>query len=165
MYGKILRVWSGLLAAAFISIGTEAIILNKYRHEWEPYKYVTSLGFSEYLKQHLACDVHKSQPLFYMERVDELLIGNERRVVSYLKKRIPCTCLDETFTVVKSLPKIGHCSNIGCRTEGIELSAMKSCGGCRRSHYCCESCHAAHWPDHKEECKQWRKWQASVGSE
>ena len=98
-----------------------------------------------------------------MERVDELLIGNERRLVSYSKKRIPCSCLDAKFREVKSFPKMSCCSNPECSLPGnkveVELSAMMSCGGCRRAHYCSESCQAADWEaDHKEECKIWRKW-------
>ena len=87
------------LVAAFISIGTEAIVLkNKYYCE-------TAASFSEYLMQYLTCRIYKSQPMAYMARVKDLLAADERRLVSYLKKRIPCSCLDGAYERVKSLPK------------------------------------------------------------
>ena len=147
------------IAAAFVSIGTEVLIRNKDR-----FYLAAAIGFSEYLKQHLECEIYKSQPLLYMVRVSELLLANnERRLVSYLKKRIPCGCLDGAYEKVKSWSKMGRCICAQCTLPNrrVELSAMKSCEGCRRAHYCSEACQAADWDKHKDDCKIWRKWQAS----
>ena len=148
------------IAAAFISFGTEEVLIrNKDR-----FYLAAAITFSEFLKQHLECEFYKSQPLLYMARVHELLLANnERRLVSYLKKRIPCGCLDGAYEKVKSWSKMGRCNCAQCTLPNrrVGLSAMKSCEGCRRAHYCSEACQAADWDKHKDDCKIWRKWQAS----
>ena len=116
------------LVAAFISIGTEAnIVLNKVNCR---FSFSAATGFSESLKQYLEREIYKSQPLFYMARVNDLLIGDDRRRVSYLKKRIPCSCLDAKFKELKSLPKMGMCCAADCSfpKRRVKLSAMLSCG-------------------------------------
>jgi hypothetical protein len=103
-----------------------------------------------------------SQPLMYVAKIVDLIWAEERRTISYLKKRIPCKCLNEKYKAVKSLPKMYTCCNITCSLpdRSVNLSAMMTCGGCRREHYCSEECQAAHWEDHKDACKKWRKWNA-----
>eukprot|EP00984_Skeletonema_dohrnii_P027098 scaffold16545_cov86-Skeletonema_dohrnii-CCMP3373.AAC.4 len=91
------------IAAAFISLGTYA------RIHGEVYLCATAMGFSESLKQHVACFHVGSQPLIYTAKIDDLLWAEERRTVSYLKKRIPCKCLNAKYKAVKSLPKMYTC--------------------------------------------------------
>ena len=104
------------IAAAFVSVETEVLILTKDRF-------------------YRACRIYKPQPLLYMTRVYDLLAADERRLVSYSKKRIPCSCLDAKFREVKSWSKLGRSSNLYCGLpeRKVELRAMMSCGGCRRS--------------------------------
>ena len=147
------------LVAAFISIASEGIIRNK-----DSSYCAIVITFSEFLKQHLECKIYKSQPLLYMARVNELIAADERRLVSYLKKRIPCSCLDATYERVKSWPKMGMCCAAKCSLpdEGrVAASAMMSCEGCRHAHYCSEACQAASWEKHKDLCKLWKKWRAN----
>lgn len=78
--------------------------------------------------------------------------------VKYLRKRIPCSCLDIKYKEVKSLPRFGMCCNPACTLPNrqIERSQMFSCSGCDAMHYCCHQCQKADWPRHKEWCKQER---------
>mmetsp|Transcript_15487 Transcript_15487/g.23428 ORF Transcript_15487/g.23428 Transcript_15487/m.23428 type:complete len:262 (-) Transcript_15487:33-818(-) len=145
------------IAAAFISLGTFTSI-----HTGDVFLCGAAMGFSESLKQHVACYHVGSQPLIYTAKIDDLLWAEERRTISYLKKRIPCKCLNAKYKAVKSLPKMYTCCNTTCSLldNSVNLSAMMTCGGCRREHYCSEECQAAHWEDHRDACKGWRKWNA-----
>lgn len=134
------------IAAAFMSIGTE-LIIQQDTNNYNNYLCV----FSEFMTQYVAYGAHKSQPLIYYARIRELGWIDKRRLVSYMKKRIPCSCLDAKFKALKSLPKMGLCSNDECAVGSnmLELSSMMSCGGCRKEHYCSEACQAADWNRHK----------------
>ena len=144
------------IASAFVSIGVEA-----YSCEDEDFLCVSSAAFSEWIHQYIAHDHHKSLPTLYSARLNELLFADERRIISYLKKRIPCSCLNSSYNVVKHLPKHGLCCFSGCSHIKIELGRMWSCEGCRREHYCSETCQAAEWSCHREDCKVWREWEAT----
>eukprot|EP00986_Skeletonema_menzelii_P013044 scaffold7396_cov127-Skeletonema_menzelii.AAC.7 len=75
-------------------------------------------------------------------------------LVSFLKKRIPCSCLDEKYKEVKSIPKIGLCCNHGCSLPfgKTERSLTECCSRCRTANYCSRKCQVAAWPGHKVEC-------------
>eukprot|EP00985_Skeletonema_marinoi_P035422 scaffold46498_cov219-Skeletonema_marinoi.AAC.1 len=88
------------IASAFVSIGVEAII-----RECDKYLYAYSVAYSEWIHQHVACELHKSVPAVYSARLNELIYADKRRIISYLKKRIPCSCLNSSYNVVKHLPK------------------------------------------------------------
>mmetsp|Transcript_15598 Transcript_15598/g.23131 ORF Transcript_15598/g.23131 Transcript_15598/m.23131 type:complete len:262 (+) Transcript_15598:57-842(+) len=160
---KFPNVWSDSaslewIAAAFISLGTFTNIT-----EGDVFLCAAAMGFSESLKQHVAFYHVGSQPLMYTAKIDDLLWAEERRTISYLKKRIPCKCLNEKYKAVRSLPKMYTCCNItSCSLpdNSVNLSAMMSCGGCRRIHYCSEECQSANWEEHRDVCKKWRKWNA-----
>ncbi|KAK1744340.1 hypothetical protein QTG54_004873 [Skeletonema marinoi] len=144
------------IASAFVSIGVEAII-----REGDKYLYAYSVAYSEWIHQYVACELHKSVPAVYSARLNELIYADKRRIISYLKKRIPCSCLNSSYNVVKHLPKKGLCCFSGCSHIKIELGRMWSCEGCRREHYCSETCQAANWLHHREGCKVWREWEAT----
>jgi hypothetical protein len=42
-----------------------------------------------------------------------------------------------------------HCAFPGCAFGGV-----KKCQGCMQARYCERSCHLAHWPAHKVECRR-----------
>jgi hypothetical protein len=42
-----------------------------------------------------------------------------------------------------------HCSNTTCSGAGL-----KKCTGCKQARYCGKQCQLAHWPTHKDECKE-----------
>jgi hypothetical protein len=47
------------------------------------------------------------------------------------------------------------CSNPAC--ENAQSSQLSECAACRSVRYCCRECQKAHWPWHKDTCKQIRK--------
>mmetsp|Transcript_16104 Transcript_16104/g.27384 ORF Transcript_16104/g.27384 Transcript_16104/m.27384 type:complete len:257 (+) Transcript_16104:1072-1842(+) len=152
---------------ALISIGT-SILLSSEDDDREVFDCSTTMGLCEHIQQHLACIMYESQPFCYHARVHDLLNADQRRLVSYLKKRIPCSCLDEKYKAVKSLPKMGTCRYPKCShpQAKVALSKLMTCERCRIQHYCSEKCQAADWQRHKENdnCKQWSKWRLSGGA-
>ena len=81
----------------------------------------------------------------------ELFKCDEHTLVKYLRKHIPCACLDEKYKEVKSMTRTGLCRNPEC-LSAVERSKMLSCARCGNSNYCSRKCQKAHWPDHKECC-------------
>ena len=83
------------------------------------------------------------------------LSSSEHTLVSFLKKRIPCSCLDEKYEEVKCITKLGICCNPQCPLPGgiTTRSATKCCNRCRwAANYCSEACQKAAWPAHKADC-------------
>lgn len=154
------------ISSALISLGTDILLAED--DERGVFDCSTAIGLSEHIKQHLACNVYESQPFCYHARVHDLLNADIRRCVSYIKKRVPCSCLDEKYKEVKALPKMGTCRYPKCShpQSKVALSKLLSCERCRRQHYCSEECHAADWQRHKEKdnCKQWSKWRLTGGA-
>ena len=116
------------------------------------------LAFSEYLSQFVEVKLHMCQPTFYNFRVHDLICSDERRMISYLKKRIPCSCLDVKYKEVKTQKKMSVCANLACRLGRVEFNSMLSCKRCRKAHYCSQQCQAEDHHMHKEECDIWRKY-------
>ena len=86
----------------------------------------------------------KTTIIFELGKCDD-----EHTLVKYLKKRIPCSCLDEIYEEVKTTTRTGVCFNCSCTPE---RSKMLSCARCGNAHYCCRQCQKSHWPKHKENC-------------
>ena len=80
----------------------------------------------------------------------ELLGADDHTLVQYYRKRIPCSCLDEKYKLVKYIPKMGLCFNRTCTSRGVERSKMFSCSRCGRANYCSVECQRADWKAHKE---------------
>lgn len=87
-------------------------------------------------------------------RVCELVEADEHTLVSYLKKLIPCTCLDEKYKEVRSISKTTRCYNENCSLpRGVmEQSKATCCSKCRQATYCSRSCQVQDWPRHKIVC-------------
>ena len=145
------------IVSAFNAIGTELVL------QGAP---VSCLGLeviahSETLNQYLLAKVHKIQPAMNCSRILDLQHADMRRSVSYMKKRIPCSCLDAKYKEVKSLPKKSVCSKCA---KKVGLSSLMSCESCRKAHYCSKACQEGEWKFHKVECKIWKKWHDNNGS-
>ena len=117
-------------------------------------------AFAEFIQQYIACSLNESQPSINFHKIKDIRLADERRLVSYLKKRIPCSCLDAKYQRVKLLPKMGVCDGPKCNLfyQKVEICSMMSCESCRRSHYCSRSCQKDHWHSHKVTCKEWSMW-------
>ncbi len=88
------------------------------------------------------------------------LLRDEHTLVSFLRKNIPCNCLDEKYNEVKdTVKKMGLCQNRHCKIPGcqVERSKMLKCARCLSVSYCSSECQAAHWCEHKKRCKMLSK--------
>jgi hypothetical protein len=74
---------------------------------------------------------------------------DDHTLVKYLRRRIPCSCLDEMYKEVKSITRTGVCHNCSCTPE---RSKMLTCGRCGDANYCSRACQKSDWQRHKESC-------------
>ena len=79
----------------------------------------------------------------------EVINCDECTLVKFLRKQIPCSCLDEMYKEVKSMTRTGVCFNCSCTPE---RSKLLTCGRCGDANYCSRACQKADWPKHKESC-------------
>ena len=111
---------------------------------------------SKFLQQWIAVELDKSQATFGWTKIIELYLSmrDPHTLVSFLKKNIPCSCLDDKYKQVKHLPKMGCCANPGCPLPGnmVERSATKQCARCMEAVYCSRECQANDWARHKGMC-------------
>ena len=82
----------------------------------------------------------------------ELYKCDEHTLVKYLRKRIPCSCLDEKYNEVKSITRMGLCFNAQCTSDIVQRSKMMCCARCGEVNYCSRECQKAAWPEHKTNC-------------
>eukprot|EP00984_Skeletonema_dohrnii_P031601 scaffold24269_cov142-Skeletonema_dohrnii-CCMP3373.AAC.6 len=84
----------------------------------------------------------------------ELHRGDDHTLVQYLRKKIPCQCLDAKYEQVKSITKIGFCCNDQCSLPNgrAERRSMVYCTRCRDANYCSRECQVAAWQFHKKQC-------------
>jgi hypothetical protein len=101
---------------------------------------------------------------YYFEKIFEMRVADEHTLVSYLKSRIPCSCLDEKYKEVRSVEKMGFCWNPDCPSPRVERSATLCCARCRRTNYCSKDCQKAHWQRHKIDCIKFSCLQAAFDS-
>eukprot|EP00985_Skeletonema_marinoi_P034055 scaffold42913_cov226-Skeletonema_marinoi.AAC.2 len=58
-------------------------------------------------------------PAMYLARLIDLILCDERRIISYLKKRIPCSCLKSSYNAVKHLPNQERSNSARCGAVGV----------------------------------------------
>lgn len=86
-------------------------------------------------------------------QVEALYDADEHTLVSFLRKHIPCSCLDEKHKEVKDMPKMSSCYNEQCsRGRRVERSKLNRCSRCSQAFYCSRECQVADWPRHKTIC-------------
>ncbi len=98
--------------------------------------------------------VRKSKAFINWIKVFELHGADEHTLVKFLRKRIPCHCLDEKYKAVKSVKKVGICCNLKCSIPGnlVERSKMLCCTGCGVANYCSRECQKEDWKHHRKAC-------------
>ena len=84
----------------------------------------------------------------------DILNGCTRSLVKFIGNQIPCKCLDELYSQLRSTtPKMGIC--FGCH-QRKKRSSMYICTGCERITYCSKACQLQLVPNHKLTCKIWQ---------
>ncbi len=113
-------------------------------------------SFTCFFEQRIAVNVEKTQPQIKWLQIVELQHSDLHTLVKFLRKRIPCKCLDNKYKEVKSVTKMGVCCNNECFLSGkkVAQSELFYCDSCRAVCYCSADCQKAHWSRHKSLCKQ-----------
>ena len=113
-------------------------------------------SYAKYFEQYIRVYIEKTQPFIEWPQIMELQFTDLHTLVKFLRKRIPCKCLDKKYNEVKSMTKMGMCSSLECTLpfRMVAKSEMFCCTGCREVFYCSPECQRAHWKcGHKEDCK------------
>lgn len=87
-----------------------------------------------------------------MVRHRRLFQGCKQRVVTFYRKRTPCSCLDKMHAELKLQSKTGPCSHCGQQTD---WRALRDCSKCNMAQYCSKECQRSDWKGHKSKCQFW----------
>jgi hypothetical protein len=119
-----------------------------------------------YFEEYIAVFLLKTKAKADATNVAELFSADEHTLVKYLRKNIPCKCLDKKYKEVKSITKMGFCCNPQCSIPNhmVERKSMLYCTRCRHVNYCSAECQKAHWPNHKEFCDEYGRARAGLDS-
>jgi len=151
---KFADVWSDVGKMSFVvsfllACGTSKILEGKFKIA----RKYAALG--SYFEQYVEVDLLSIRAFPNWPKIRELYAADEHTLISFLKKRIPCSCLNELYKQFKSIPKIGLCCNAMCPLPGgkTERSATMCCSRCRAANYCSRACQVAVWQGHKDKLR------------
>jgi len=87
---------------------------------------------SDYLEQWTDFELLRTKSVFDPLKLAELIDADEHTLVIFFRKRIPCSCLDQKYKEVKSIKKMGRCTNPTCSHPDrmVERGTMLSCTRC-----------------------------------
>jgi hypothetical protein len=92
--------------------------------------YVACIIF--FLEEYKACLLtDPPQANFNYTLLHELFGSDDHTLVSFVRNRIPCRCLEDKYNQVKSMPKMGRCCNIECALPDRIKAEMFRCTQCR----------------------------------
>ena len=100
--------------------------------------------------EHVKCATFGTkQPEFFETEVADI-----HTLVSFYRKKISCSCLDEKYKEVKSVSKVGLCRNPNCSLPGhlLKRSKMLYCTACGATNYCSRECQVEDWKRHRKTC-------------
>ena len=140
-------VWA---TSYFVHTATRAVLLGNIEQGR------IDASFACYFEEYKAVEMDKSQGRIHALKIVEVQNADEHTLLSYLKKRIPCSCLDEKYNQVKGITKMGICANHKCskHEKMVGRKTMMCCSRCRQSNYCSRECQVEDWPKHKFFCNQ-----------
>ena len=111
---------------------------------------------ARFFEQHIAVELKRTQALINWPKILEAHHADLHTLIKFFWKRIPCSCLDGRYYVVKSIKKVGFCYNPQCKYsfdgEEVERSKTMYCSRCRCVTYCSRECQETHWTVHKPNC-------------
>ena len=141
VYGEIYASKLDAIISIFLYNGTDNILdgNNKAAQQFA--------SLAAYFEEYNAYEVCKTKARINYSKVIELERADGNTLVSYYRKRIPCSCLDEKYKKVKSLKKMGFCYNPSCShpDRRVERSKMFCCTRCGEANYCSVECQRADW--------------------
>ena len=111
--------------------------------------------FARYLEQCTAVGLKQTQALVNFPKIDEVSNSSDiHTLVKFLRKRIPCKCLDKKYKEVKDTAKLSFCYNQECSIPNGQVERGKTfyCSRCRCETYCSRACQKADWINHKQYC-------------
>jgi len=123
-----------------------------------------SASLACYFEEMAAATLYETKASPNFPKVWEMCNADDHTLVSFLKKRIPCCCLDKAHKDVKSVKKMGLCWNDDCTLQHKETGSLFQCVGCLRVNYCCVECQKADWPNHKIDCRNFSLMKAAFDS-
>ena len=145
--GKFAAVWNDATKLANIvshcvEYSTECILDTRYDQQARK-----AASFAYYFEERIAVYIAKTQPAVNWHGVAELQHSDLHTLVKFLRKRIPCNCLDELYNEVKSTTKMGLCCNTKCSLPDrrVAQKEMFYCTGCRQVCYCSPGCQKSDW--------------------
>ena len=138
-----------LVVALYLSQGTQMVLQG----DLQSARLFAFLAY--HFQDYIAVYLDENKATIDTLKQVELLRTDEHTLVKYLRKNIPCSCLDEKYKEVKSVTKMGVCDNLECSLPKhmAKRSKMLYCNGCRVVSYCSRECQKAAWPKHKEHCE------------
>ena len=103
----------------------------------------------------VAAGLRGSEAVVSLVKPAELFVADDHTLVSFYRKRIPCSCLDEKYKEVKSVKKMGLCHNLNCNLplRKVERRKMLCCTRCGEANYCSIECQRADWKEHRVQCE------------
>jgi hypothetical protein len=135
----------------FLSVATNLVLDG----EGDKEKAFVYAMHARYFEEWMAQEIYKTKASIQWPKLIELGAAVEQHtLISFLKKRIPCSCLDAKHAAVKCQPKMGICANPRCSLPGykggqldenlthrtVEKSTMKYCTRCKQVCYCSRNC-------------------------
>eukprot|EP00984_Skeletonema_dohrnii_P033957 scaffold32283_cov132-Skeletonema_dohrnii-CCMP3373.AAC.2 len=150
-----------LVLSLYLFQGTQAVIEGYF----DDARFFAAVAF--YLEDYITFYFEDgANDVFDAARQIELLSADQHTLVKYLRKKIPCCCLDEKYKQVKSITKLGICCNEKCSIPDrlVERRSMFYCTRCRAVNYCSRECQKAAWPTHKSYCDKHSKARTGLDS-
>jgi len=113
-----------LIKSHFLSHGVEVVLGGDI-------EMAGRLAFvASHLEQWIDVMLQRAKAVPEVLKAIELLVhSDEHTIVSFFRKRIPCSCLDAKYEEVKSIKKMGICRGLHCSLPhgGVERSTMFTC--------------------------------------
>mmetsp|Transcript_3865 Transcript_3865/g.6685 ORF Transcript_3865/g.6685 Transcript_3865/m.6685 type:complete len:258 (+) Transcript_3865:177-950(+) len=122
--GMYAAVWGNLDKLEFV-ISRFVFVATRYVLNGDIPQACINVTIANYFEQFIACTFRNSQPSIDGPKIFELHDADVHTLISYLKKRIPCKCLDKKYKEVKHVKKMGECCNPCCSLPRGGSSAAK----------------------------------------